>query len=70
MHLPGNAVDVVDVRSLVWFRVDALRHQLPQALAVLVRRQRRAVALQCGGLGMELRRSGMELRKLGMELRG
>ena len=37
LHLPSDAVDVVDVRPLVWLRVDALRHQLPQALAVLVR---------------------------------
>ena len=70
MHLLRNVMHVADVRPLVRLRVDALRHQLPQALAVLVRRQRRVVALQGGGLGMELRRSGMELRKLGMELRG
>ena len=36
VHLPGNALHVVNVRPLVWLGVDALRHQLPQAVAVLV----------------------------------
>ena len=39
-------MDVANIRPLVWVRVDALGHQLPQTLAVLVRGQGRIVALQ------------------------
>ncbi len=45
-HLLGYVVYVGDVRPLVGVGVDALGHEASQALAVLVRGQRRVVALQ------------------------
>ena len=50
VHLPGDLVNVGDVRALIRIRIDALRHQAPQAGAVQVRGQRRVVALKRGNI--------------------
>ena len=43
-------MNVGDVRALIRIRIDALRHQAPQAGAVQVRGQRRVVALKRGNI--------------------
>ena len=50
VHLPGDLVNVGDVRALIRIRINALRHQAPQAGAVQVRGQRRVVALKRGNI--------------------